>query len=67
MVTIEERFSVQIEENKKGGHTTLYGFLPINGEQKLIDLTIEDFNTVYEIDREKDIHKCIVPILKKIK
>jgi hypothetical protein len=33
----------------------------------LVELTKEDFNTKYIIDEPNDTHKCIVPVLKRIK
>ncbi len=63
---MEERFSVQIK-NLDNGFKTLFGFEMVKGEPKLISLTQEDFHINYIIDTENDIHKCIVPVLKRIK
>lgn len=63
MVTLKERFSVQIEHNKEGGHTKLYAFIQKGDDVKLIDLTENEFDK-YEIDEKNDTHKCVAPRLK---
>jgi hypothetical protein len=63
---MENRFSVQIENNGDK-FKTLYGFEMNKDKVNLVELTKEDFNTKYIIDEPNDTHKCIVPVLKRIK
>ena len=63
---MENRFSVQIENNGDK-FKTLYGFEMNKDKVNLVELTKEDFNTKYIIDGPNDTHKCIVPVLKRIK
>ena len=63
---MENRFSVQIKNNGDK-FKTLYGFEMNKDKVNLVELTKEDFNTKYIIDEPNDTHKCIVPVLKRIK
>jgi len=63
---MENRFSTQIENNGVK-FETLYGFEMKKDKVKLVELTQKDFNIKYVIDEPNDTHKCIVPVIKRIK
>lgn len=63
---MENRFSIQIKNNGDK-FETLYGFEMVKDTVKLVELTQKDFNVKYVIDEPNDTHKCIVPVIKRIK
>jgi hypothetical protein len=63
---MENRFSTQIENNGVK-FETLYGFEMKKDKVKLVEITQKDFNINYVIDKLNDTHKCIVPVIKRIK
>jgi len=63
---MENRFSIQIKNNGVK-FETLYGFEMVKDTVKLVELTQKDFNVKYVIDEPNDTHKCIVPVIKRIK
>jgi hypothetical protein len=56
---MRERFIEQIEN----GNNPLIAFVKTKDTTKLIELIEKDFGS-YEIDKENDTHKCIVPVIK---
>ncbi len=60
IINMKERFKEQIEN----GNNPLIAFVKTKDSTKLVELTDKDFDS-YEIDKENDTHKCIVPVVKK--
>ncbi len=56
---MRERFIEQIEN----GNNPLIAFVKTKDTFKVIELIEKDFDS-YEIDKENDTHKCIVPVIK---
>lgn len=61
-MVVGERFKVQLEN----GNPILYGFIKKGDETNLVWFQKEELKN-YEVDYVNDIHKCIVPIIKKKK